>query len=71
MNTDALATIEDQLEILLGELQHGPASKADKVQYAITVTKNVLVYIDSLYPETFADLHLDEEDVEHCQEGYV
>ena len=71
MNTDALSTIEEQLDILLNELEHGPGNKADKVQYAITVTKNVLVYIDSLYPESFADLHLDEEDVEHCQEGYV
>ena len=71
MNTDQLTNIEEQLEVLLGELENGPGKHADKVQYAITVTKNVLVYIDSLFPESFADLHLDEEDVEHCQEGYV
>lgn len=70
MNTEALSTIEEQLDVLLAELEEGPGSKSDKVQYAITVCKNLLVYIDSLYPETFADLHLGEDDVEHVEEGY-
>ena len=71
MNTDHLSTIEEQLDLLLAELEHGPASHKDKVQYAITVTKNVLVFIDSLYPEDFTHLHLDEEDCEHANEGFV
>ena len=62
MPHEELTTIEEQLEVLLGELETGPGSAKDKVQYAITVSKNVLVYIDSLYPESFADLHLGEED---------
>lgn len=70
MNTEALTTIEEQLDVLLAELGGGPGSAKDKVQYAITVCKNLLVYIDSQFPESFADLHMDEEDVEHVEEGY-
>ena len=71
MPHEYLTTIEEQLEVLLGELEDGPGSNADKKQYATTVTRNLLVYIDSLYPETFADLHLNEDDYEHANEGYV
>ncbi len=71
MTTEALTTIEEQLEVLLGELEAGPGSSKDKVQYAVTVTKNLLVYIDDQFPESFEDLHLDEEDSEHCEEGWV
>ncbi len=71
MTTEALTTIEEQLEVLLGELEAGPGSPKDKVQYAVTVTKNLLVYIDDQFPESFEDLHLDEEDTEHANEGWV
>ena len=71
MDSESLTTIEEQLEVLLSELEHGPGNKADKVQYAITVTKTVLTYIDSLFPEDFTHLHLDENDVEHANEGFV
>ena len=65
-----LSTIEEQLEMLLGELEYGTGSNADKKQYAITVTKTVLTYIDSLLTEPLSELHLNEEDVEHANEGY-
>ena len=71
MDTEALTTIEEQLEVLLSELEDGPASAKDKVQYATTVTKNVLVYIDSLFPEDFTQFHMDEDDVGHANEGFV
>ncbi len=71
MDTEALTTIEEQLELLLSELEDGPGSTKDKVQYATTVTKNVLVYIDSLFPEDFTQFHMDEDDVEHANEGFV
>jgi hypothetical protein len=71
MPHEELIKIEEQLDVLLGELEDGPASAKDKVQYARTVVTNVLVFIDSLYPETFDDLHLDEDDVEHANEGFV
>ncbi len=71
MPHEELTTIEEQLDVLLGELEEGPGSAKDKVLYARTVVSNVLVYIDSLYPETFDDLHLDEDDVEHANEGFI
>ena len=71
MPHEELTTIEEQLDHLLGELDDGPGSTKDKLLYARTVVSNVLVYIDSLYPESFADLHLGEDDTEHCEEGYV
>ena len=71
MPHEELTTIEEQLDHLLGELDDGPGSAKDKVLYARTVITNVLVYIDSLYPETFEELHLNEPDYEHANEGFV
>jgi hypothetical protein len=69
MNSE-LAVIEEQLDVLLGELEDGPGSSKDKVQYAITVTKTVLTYIDNLLDTPLSELHMNEEDVEHANEGY-
>ena len=70
-DTNSLTTIEEQLDYLLSELENGTGSTKDKVQYAITVTKNVLVYIDSLFPQDeIKEFHLDEPDCEHVNEGF-
>jgi hypothetical protein len=67
----ALLLIEEQLDHLLGELTDGPGSSRDKVQYATTVSKNILVLINELFPmDELSEFHLDEEDVEHVNEGF-
>jgi hypothetical protein len=70
--TDHLTTIEEHLTDLHEVLSAGGTNKNDLIQYAKTKIACMLAYIDNCYPdEPLAELHLDENDCEHCEEGYV
>ena len=70
--TDHLVLIEQELTELLEILSAGGTNKNDLIQYSKTKIATLLAYIDSTYPdEPLAELHMDDEDTEHVEEGYV
>ena len=70
--TDHLVLIEQELTELYEILAAGGTNKNDLIQYSKTKIATLLAYIDSTYPdEPLSELHMDEDDAEHCEEGYV
>ena len=66
-----LETIEFHLMELLDVLD-STTNKNDTIQYCKTKVAILLAYIDECYPHSEVEqFHMNEEDVEHCQEGYV
>ncbi len=66
---EPLAMIEQELLLLMEELDTGPGTNTEKLQYTKTKCSHLLAYIDSCYPDP--DIHTGEADVESVEEGYV
>ena len=66
---EPLAMIEQELLLLMGELDTGPGTNSEKLQYVKTKASHLLAYIDSCYPDP--EIHTGEYDVESAEEGYI